>query len=55
MQLERGLPVRKRPLCHELGGQDARAPLEEGAFPVKYLNPKLSPGEFLHGFLFHDL
>ena len=31
MQLERGLPVRKRPLCpgHELGGQDARAPLGE--------------------------
>jgi hypothetical protein len=30
--LERGLPVRKPPLCHELGGQDARAPLEERGF-----------------------
>ena len=40
--LERGLPVRKPPLCHELGVQDARAPLEERAFLRIFTQTRLS-------------
>jgi hypothetical protein len=41
MQLDRGLPVRNPSLRHELGGQDARAPLEERAFVCIFTQAQL--------------